>query len=157
MGQALDRFDSKWMPVTDCGCHLWTASVNKAGYGKFGSQNGTANWVLAHRYAYERINGKIPKGFIVCHKCDTPACVNPEHLFLGTYADNNRDREAKNRGRQPSGEKHGRSKLNEKDVIQLRELVQSGTMSAYSAGKKFGINSKTAHDIVSGKLWKHVA
>ena len=157
MVNLLDKFDSKWMPVTDCGCHLWTASVNKAGYGKFSRQDGTARWMLAHRYAYERVNGKISDGLLVCHKCDTPSCVNPEHLFIGTYNDNNHDREIKNRGRQPSGVKHGRSKLNETQVIQLRELVQSGAMTAYSASKKFGINSKTAYDIASGKLWKHVA
>ena len=157
MATMLDRFDSKWVPVTECGCHLWTASVTKAGYGKFSRQDGTTRWVLAHRYSYERVNGKIPDGLLVCHKCDTPSCVNPEHLFVGTYTDNNRDRETKNRGRQQFGEKHGRSKLDEKQVIQLRELVRSGTMSSYAAGKKFGIDKKTAYDIASGKLWKHVA
>ena len=155
MLDVVDRFDSKWIPVTECGCHLWTAATNKAGYGKFSTSNG--KWNLAHRIAYERVNGKIPDGFLVCHKCDTPSCVNPEHLFIGTYNDNNKDRELKNRGRQQSGEKHGRSKLTANEVVQLRELVASGEMSSYAASKKFGINSKTAHDIVSGKLWKHVA
>ena len=155
MGMKIDRFDSKWMAVTECGCHLWTAAVNKSGYGKFATNDN--RWALAHRVAYERAYGKIPEGFLICHKCDTPSCVNPEHLFVGTHVDNSQDREMKSRGRQQCGEKHGRSKLNESDVIQLRELVKSKTMTSYAAGKKFGINSKTVRDIASGKLWKHVA
>ena len=154
MTEAFDRFDKKWIPITDCGCYLWTAAVNKNGYGKFASNGG---WILAHRYAYERENGKIPEGLIVCHSCDNPSCVNVNHMFLGTHADNNKDRDQKNRNRQLCGEDHGRSKLTIDQVRELRELVKNGALSAYAASKKFGINHKTSRNIVEGKLWKHVA
>lgn len=155
MATADERFDAKWMPVTECGCHLWFAAVNHFGYGKFAVAS--EKWALAHRYSYERHYGKIPDGMLVCHSCDVPSCVNPEHLFLGTYADNAKDRQKKNRGGQPKGEEHGRSKLTADDVVKIRELVANEELTSYAASKKFGINHKTARDIVSGKLWKHVA
>ena len=75
-------------------CWLWTASKNWLGYGRFKFQGKTGG---AHRYSYLLINGSIPDGLCVCHKCDVRACVNPEHLWLGTISDNAKDMVSKNR------------------------------------------------------------
>lgn len=92
--------------VTDAGCWKWTGLINRAGYGylSFGRRKH-----MAHRFVYEQLVGPIPDGMILCHKCDNPPCVNPEHLFLGTDAMNAKDKSAK--GRHPRNKattcKHG--------------------------------------------------
>ncbi len=93
----LKLFNEKWMPEPNSGCWLWTAYVDRDGYG-----NITINRkpTPAHRASWELFKGTIPKGLLVCHKCDTPACVNPDHLFLGTHKDNIRDSFAKGRKRE---------------------------------------------------------
>jgi hypothetical protein len=78
-----ERFDSKWEPCPESGCWLWTAALLKDGYGGFKVER---KMLRAHRFAWERKHGPIPKGMVVCHKCDVPGCVNPDHLFLGTWA-----------------------------------------------------------------------
>ncbi len=93
MGDSLDRFEAKFY-VTP-GCWVWTAAtVGRAGHGSF--RNG--RHVLAHRYAYQAYVGSIPRGQVVRHKCDNPKCVNPDHLELGTQADNMRDMAERGRG-----------------------------------------------------------
>lgn len=77
-------------------CWLWTGSTWDHGYGEF---KVLGERVLAHRYSYELANGPIPDARLVCHKCDVPLCVRPDHLFLGTAGDNNRDAAAKGRAR----------------------------------------------------------
>jgi hypothetical protein len=144
------HFEAKWIPEPNSGCHLWLASVNKGGYGRFGSH------VLAHRYAWEQINGPIPDGMLVCHKCDNPACVNVDHMFLGTHLDNANDRDAKNRRIALFGERHGRAKLTVDEVKEIRHLIETGVLTSWTASKKFGINHKTVSDIVSHKLWASV-
>ncbi len=90
---ATDRF---WKKVDKtANCWLWTASLASKGYGAFG-MNG--RWVFAHRYSWVLKNGAIPEGLLVLHSCDTPACVNPDHLFLGTGSDNMKDMARKARG-----------------------------------------------------------
>lgn len=73
------------------GCHLWTGSVNKFGYGKLSV--GPQKWKLAHRISYELNKGKILEDKSVLHQCDVPSCVNPDHLYLGDYKQNALDRE----------------------------------------------------------------
>lgn len=95
----IERFHESYMPVTESGCWLWLnfcySSHNALdGYGQL-----RVNGVLtsSHRFSWEIHNGPIPDGMIICHKCDTPSCVNPDHLFLGTLSDNMQDAMQKGR------------------------------------------------------------
>lgn len=95
-----ERFDQKWSPEPFSGCWIWTASVDEQGYGFF-----KLNYKMrkSNRVSWELHFGKIPAGLCVLHKCDTPSCVNPSHLFLGTHSDNQVDALAKGRRIQPKG------------------------------------------------------
>lgn len=89
-----------WSKVDTTGeCWLWLAArIPPYGYGNFGGTQDGVRWVkLAHRHAYELAHGPIPEGMWVLHRCDNPPCVRPDHLFLGTHADNMRDMVAKGR------------------------------------------------------------
>lgn len=85
-------------------CWLWTGALTGNGYGSFRFNGKTCS---AHRFSYIHFNGEIPEGMIICHKCDTPSCVNPEHLQIGTHLDNNRDCIAKGRFVKSYGNKNG--------------------------------------------------
>lgn len=91
-----ERFLAK-IRIDESGCWIWTAGRNKLGYGRFGLP-GQYKTVQAHRFAYEQFYGPIPEGMFVCHHCDNPPCVNPEHLFVGTHVDNMKDMWSKGRG-----------------------------------------------------------
>lgn len=95
-------FESLSVPEPNSGCLLWIGSTNRKGYGQFNTGYTTA---AAHRIAYERAFGPIPEGLCVCHRCDTPACVNPDHFFVGTIEDNNKDMARKGRAKGPSPDK----------------------------------------------------
>ncbi|WP_372356962.1 HNH endonuclease signature motif containing protein [Xanthomonas sp. NCPPB 3443] len=83
------------MPVTETGCWLWTGATDTLGYGLITVARQKSG--AAHRAAYAELVGPIPRGMAVCHRCDTPSCCNPEHLFLGSQAENMRDASAKAR------------------------------------------------------------
>ena len=108
--ERIEAFDAlrleKYEPVPLTGCWLWTGCWDKRGYGKFKVDNVAAG--KAHRFFYEKLAGPIPPGMLVCHKCDTPPCVNQEHLFLGTDADNMRDKMRKGR-HDCRGDRNGRA------------------------------------------------
>lgn len=89
--EARERFERLFIPEPNTGCWLWLGSVNAEGYGKFLVEKSRGP-ELAHRAAVELYTGhRIPQGVLGCHHCDTPACVNPSHIFLGSHADNRRD------------------------------------------------------------------
>lgn len=90
-----ERFLYKTLPEPNTGCWLWLGALTGRGYGQI-KVKGVA--VLAHRFSYEMHKGKIPDGVYVCHTCDTPSCVNPSHLWLGTAKDNMVDKAVKRRG-----------------------------------------------------------
>lgn len=116
-----ERFFRRIQYEPNTGCWLWEGAPRRAeeGYGRI-DVGGKA--VPAHRYSYEYHRGPIPSGMVVCHKCDTPACVNPDHLFLGTQGDNVRDCAAKGRLVDNSGERSPLAKLTDAQVAEIRAM-----------------------------------
>lgn len=107
--------------------------------------------IRVHRYSYELTSGPIPDGFFVCHRCDNPTCINPEHLFLGTNKDNMRD--AARKGRTIHGKAHRSSKLTEADV----KAIRANKISSQSdLGRKYGVCQSQISCIKNGKTWNHV-
>ncbi len=137
------RFENKFTQDPNSGCWIWNASLFKTGYGAFKIAKKTQR---AHRVSWELANGEIPKGALVCHKCDVRACVNPEHLFLGSAADNNRDMIDK--GRSPT------AKLTLKQVIEIKELRNEGFLLKELA-LIFGVSKPLVCNIINKRRWKH--
>lgn len=99
------RFNSKYIINEQTDCWEWTAAKNNIGYGMFRWAQGIMR--TAHRVSYELHKGPIPQGQVVCHTCDNPKCVNPDHLWTGTLKDNAQDMVAKDRcARAMLGKKH---------------------------------------------------
>jgi len=146
------RFEAKveYIPFADC--HYWTAATNKFGYGKLEIE-GKNRWVLAHRFAWEQKNGAIPNNMYVLHHCDNPSCVNVKHLYLGSYQDNAKDRELRNRGNHANGLNHGKNKLLPSQVYEIRDAYDTGKYSFRQLGKIYGIDGKSVADIIDRKNW----
>lgn len=132
------------------GCALFTGHLNANGYGvvKISGKS-----TLAHRAVWAAANGAIPSGMEICHACDTRACVELSHLFLGTREENQQDMYRKGRGRKASGEGHGRAKLSATDVTRMRALHENG-VSYRDIAQQFGVAKTTAADAVRGAHWK---
>jgi hypothetical protein len=133
---------------------LWTASKNRYGYGKF-SAGTRGRWIGAHRYSYGLAYGAIPDGMHVLHKCDNPACVRPDHLFLGTQRENLVDMTEKGRRYIPfsEGERNGRAKLTAQQVVEIRHRIAGGERRSAMA-KIYGVCLSSINNIVWGKTWR---
>lgn len=103
-----------------------------------------------HRAAWEACCGPIPDGMFVCHSCDTPLCINPHHLFLGTAADNNSDKMAKGRHRAAVGEQNGQSRLSDTDTAEIKRLALAGVPQSQLA-RQYGISQPLVSMIKNGK------
>lgn len=139
-----------WEKVRKAGpddCWDWQGTTNKAGYGRMRSGPRGANVVeSAHRISLELALGRPLLGSAL-HRCDRPICVNPRHLYEGTYADNALDRDAR--------ERNGMRKLTAEDVRLMRQLrARDWTFQRIADG--FGVNLATCHAAITGKAWRHV-
>lgn len=139
---------SNFVRVDENGCWLWTKTLLKTGYGSYHGQP-------AYRAVYEVFNGKIPEnsdgshhGICVLHKCDVRACVNPDHLFLGTQRENLADMVNKGRGVGPL--KQAKKVLTLTEVQQVKELRAAG-MTYKELSSKFGLSTGSLHEIVHGR------
>ncbi len=133
------------------GCWPWTRNKNKQGYGviKVDGKNR-----YAHRIAWSLVRGPVPAKTLVCHHCDNPGCVNPDHLFLGTWHDNKMDAVAKNR--QARGHRIGVSKLNNEDVWNIRIAYAKGDTSYPKLAKTYGVTQRAIVCVVKRITWRHV-
>ncbi len=166
------------------GCWVWIGSLTHDGYGR---SRLAGKQIMSHRASFRMHIGEIPEGFCVCHDCpggDNPACVNPQHLWLGTQWDNTLDRMMK--GKYATGERSGahthpervprgarhHSKINPKlcafgegvntaklvseEVLKIRKLHATGKFSCLSLAKRFGVSGSTINQIVTNKIWRHL-
>jgi HNH endonuclease len=175
------RAQALWDRVDKSGdCWEWQGTPDKDGYGVFTYRGRPYR---AHRAAWIVTFGEIPRGLQVCHSCDNPACVRPEHLMLGTHRSNVVDRVRKGRSatgdrsgsrihrdrvregirkwcaehpeRHARGERAGMAKLTQADVISIREMYRSGARQVDIAAR-FQITQAHVSEIVLRKVWKHV-
>ena len=130
-------------------CWEYAGTINRFGYGQFYHRGKT---IRAHRASYEIKNGPIPDGLLVCHTCDNRKCINPEHLYAGTYADNYRDARERNRLNTPKGENHHAAKLSPKDVRAIRD----SNLPIRKLASIYGVALATIGEAKRGETWKTV-
>lgn len=137
--------------ISDNGCWMWQGAKNQDGYGLMARYKNT---ISAHRIAFIVFKGEHPRDKYVLHTCDQPACVNPDHLFLGTQLDNMND--MKNKGRSPdcSCENNSKNKLSRNQVDEIRKLYFSGGYTQKELGEMYGVYQSTISYIVRGTKWK---
>jgi hypothetical protein len=145
-----DRFWSRVDVKGPDECWVWLRGKIPAGYGMFITDAG--KHIGAHIYSRSLVEGQIPAGLCVLHKCDNPSCVNPNHLSVGTQQDNIADKVAKNR--QARGETQGSAKLTDSQVLEIRSIGRS--MNQRDIAKQFNVCQRTVQKILSGSGWSHI-
>lgn len=145
-------------------CWIWEKMVTKKGYGTVTYHQ---KHMRAHRVAYILFRGEIPEGMLVCHKCDNPSCCNPSHLFLGTNADNMKDRDRKKRQcrgearsavarkHSPRGSRHHKAVINEDQVREIRVMHSKG-IPRKKIAEHIGVRINVIHRVVTRRFWRHV-
>lgn len=134
-------------------CWIWSGAKNNKGYGQIQLGGRGVGIALTHRVVFELENGPVPVGMCVMHTCDQPACVRPDHLVLGTVAENNADMRRKNRG--IAGERHPKHRLTAADIACIRTSARAG-VSARELASDFAVKANTINGIVAGRSWKSV-
>ena len=145
-------------PILGTRCWIWIGGKkNKLGYGTIYVRKGETD--EAHRVAYRNMVEPIPDGMCVCHKCDNPSCVNPDHLFLGTHQDNMKDMYRKGRNVPSIGEKNWRAKLTEENIREIwkryKKHSRYGSGTASTLAREFKISLPSIYSVIS-RGWKHV-
>jgi len=150
------RFWSNIYKTSKDSCWLWTAAKNAMGYGVIGKGPCNSGNVLAHRASWIIHNGAIPDGSCVLHKCDTPACVNPNHMWLGTRPENNADMARKGRRRAigPAPERAANAKLSWSKVAEIRSIYNQGKTGQVPLSKMFGVSQHAIWAIINNITWR---
>ena len=151
-GTVEERF---WKHVDKSGdCWTWTGSLKSEGYGRLGAGGKSGRYLCAHRVSYEIHHGEIPEGMVVMHSCDNPACVNPNHLSVGTYSENTQ--QACDKGRMKSlflsGEAHSGAVLTDDLVRKIR----SSSLKNSQLAREIGCSQNIISSVRLGKTWQHV-
>ena len=146
-----ERFEAFVMRDPNSGCWLWTGFCNPEGYGYIGVEPSIPR--KAHRVSYELHKGPIPSGMLVRHKCDVPWCVNPDHLELGTDAENMRDRDV--RKRTAVGKRNGKSKLTPEQAAEIKIGISTGKTDRWLSNI-YGVAHGTIYAIRHGRTWAHI-
>ena len=146
-----DQYIWSLIEKNDNGCWIWNGIIkNQYPYISINHKD-----IAVHRYMYELHKGKIPKNHNVCHSCDVPKCVNPEHLWVGTQIQNIQDMINKKRDYKIRGEKHHKAKVSLDQVIQIKKLLNKN-MPMTKIQKELNISYKTIQHIKHGTSWSHV-
>jgi hypothetical protein len=132
-------------------CWIWTASTDRDGYGHMWVDG---KLIPTHRLAYLLFVGDIQNNFYVLHSCDNPICVNPNHLFLGSQTDNMQDMIKKNRIPPRSGENNGRSKITQKQAVEIKEKYSTGKFTQAQLSDEYGISKSAIAYITRCEHWK---
>lgn len=144
-----NNFWDNYEPIPECGCWIWTRSTCSKGYGQVWYDG---KLIRAYRLSWILSNGPIPNGMCVLHRCDTPLCINPQHLFLGTRKDNILDMCKKKRNVNLFGVQHGMAKLTEQQVRAIRKSNES--LSCLS--KRYGVVKSAIAKIKKGTAWSRL-
>ncbi len=150
-----DRFWERTQPEPNSGCLLWTGYAHPLGYGQIGRGgrrgNGTSSSpAKTHRVAWELVHGPIPDGLVILHKCDTPSCVNVDHLALGTQRENMGDMAQKRRAAR--GERHGMHKLSDAQVAEVRRRYANDNGPSHATlASTLGVSESCIGLIVRGE------
>lgn len=140
-------------PEPNSGCWIWMGALSIDG--RYGSASYLDKTERAHRLMFKLTNGEIPAGIKVLHKCDVMLCINPDHLFLGTDADNMADKTAKNRQAKGIQCNHPHRVFNDSSVREVRKLRKQGRTLQEIAGL-FATTKSSISNIVNEKTWRHV-
>ena len=132
--------------VVDSGCFEWIGHKHQQGYGLIYFNHKIRK---AHRIMYSEYVGPIPDGMIIRHTCDNPSCVNPDHLLLGTQAENIKDRHSRNRNHHPKGELNVKAKLSKQDVDHIR----SSTFGSKQLATYYDVSVSTIDRVRSRATW----
>jgi len=141
-------FDDYWMPEPNSGCWLWLGCLSKSGYGS--GSDGDGGVMLAHRRSWKIRHGALPPNpMCILHKCDVRCCVNPDHLFVGTKADNNADRHRKGRDNSGKGPHHGNARLTPGQVA----MILADPRRQRAIADDYGIAQSHVSRIKRGQHW----
>lgn len=164
--QVIDRFRNGYgdlyEPEPNTGCWLWMRGARSdRRQMRYGTSWINGKPIAAHRLSWRAFRGDISPGMVVMHTCDTPLCVNPDHLVLGTVKDNNRDRERKHRGAwqrngMPSAIDRNVNKLVPHQVLEIRRRLEKGGVSQREIADIYGVHPSVISDIKRRKLWSWV-
>ncbi len=138
----LESIENNSISIPECGCWIWMGRTTH----KYGEVYIDGKQIRIHRFVWELYNGPIPKGMNVLHRCDTPPCWNPYHLFLGTQHDNMQDKMKKGRAKGFEG------KLTEQQIISIRS--ENGLFREIA--KKYNVTRTTVGDIKHFKTWRNI-
>ena len=156
----LVRFEASYTPEPNTGCWLWIGTLR--GANQYGTIKVDGKNMAAHRYSFQTFRGAIPAGMVVCHRCDTPSCVNPNHLFLGTHADNEADKVRK--GRQSRGDqhrtalahlnRHGENSPQAKLTWEIARSIRKDKRPRRVIADEYGVSRTLIANIKLGKTWR---